>query len=931
MLKFNPTYKVSEDLFNFLVRSTGGAFPSARMEELTSLIEKEAEKYFFTKSSEANLIRIIGASYDKYFFLNDCLRYPFHVEIITAIAANSNYLTDIVVRNPELLSLVFDTSFLTKDTDPLSLKTELATALSRYKGFSSKLNFLRIFRRRMLLKTGINDILGNISLDQVTGEIALIAKAVSEALFALTLNEILLKYKTAGNKGKYCLAALGKLGGDELNYSSDVDFILFYEEDFPVKKGVYYSQVLTEAAHLFIQSATEVTDRGFLYRVDFRLRPDGRNSPLCRSVTEYMNYYEGRGEDWERQMLIKLSFSGGDKTLYFKFKNYISHFVYPSSFSKSPLEQIKRMKRRIELRGGDEENIKIISGGIRDIEFSIQALQLINGGAKHDIRTGNSLEAITALEKHSLLSSDEAAIFRESYIFYRKIEHYLQLMNDKQTHVIPAEGELTDKLAFFLGFNSREQFFSRLTQRRNRVRHIFNMIFNSEGDSEMLREEIPEINFKDQKKAEKNLEFLRTGTGLLGTKRFDKKTIELFSVIEPTLHDYLIESADPDLALDNLTRLIGFTIFPSIWYKEFTSRKFFTDFLDVCSYSSRAIELLCTDHSLEEMYITRRVFSKELASWFEVLNIRQIRFVLAVQLALRLIPFRKFSRVLHDYYKSKLREILLSVDPAYDYFLAGLGSFGASEMTFASDLDLIVVVRNVEDIEQANKDFQKFLMYTRERLNPLEIDFRLRPEGRNSPLVADLEQYKKYLASRAQVWEYQSFAKMRFIAGKENLYEEFTELISENIKRFEKEPLKTEINDMLKKVRKQGISGFGNIFNIKKSRGGILDLDFLTQYLHLSDKESFQMLAGRDIPGRLMFFTDILTQSQEIEQAYAFLKETELVIQNLFNTNNSILPGDQVKRKMIANGLKINLRDFEEKLKQSINIISANYDQIMRG
>ncbi len=171
-----------------------------------------------------------------------------------------------------------------------------------------------------------------------------------------------------------------------MNYSSDIDLVAFYDKNSFINKKVYYNQILSETILLFIETASKKTGSGFLYRVDFRLRPDGRNAPLCGSYLEYLRYYEMRGEDWERQMLIKANYLCGSKSLYNKFSDYISRFIYPTSFSASPIEQIKKLKSNIEKRNKSDENIKLVSGGIRDIEFSLQALQLLNGGKDITIR-----------------------------------------------------------------------------------------------------------------------------------------------------------------------------------------------------------------------------------------------------------------------------------------------------------------------------------------------------------------------------------------------------------------------------------------------------------------------------------------------------------------------------------------------------------------
>ncbi|HVO73666.1 MAG TPA: hypothetical protein VMT35_06560, partial [Ignavibacteriaceae bacterium] len=438
---------LSEEFLKKLAGFSAGYLPPDSFEKLQNIFSAEISSKFFTFGSESNMLRIISAMFDKSSFLNNCIRYPHFVEILSAVSANSNYLTDILVRDPEYFYLIVNEERLNEKINEKNFYAATFKSLESFKTLDAKLNFLRSLKRKEILRIGTKDILGLTGLKDTTEELSVLASVTSRIVFELCYNEILLKYKLEGIGRKYCLASLGKLGGFELNYSSDIDLIIFYDEDEHLSNNKEYHEVLLEAVYLFIESASSITGAGYIYRVDFRLRPDGRNSPLCRTYGDYINYYESKGEDWERQMLIKLGFIAGDEELFKKFKNYITPFIYPSSFSISPTEQIKRLKSGIEKNLIDDQNIKLVPGGIRDIEFSVQALQLLNGGRFKEIRTGNTLDAVRMLEEKVLLTTEETKIFREGYILFRKIEHFLQLMNDAQTHSIPTEGEMLERLA----------------------------------------------------------------------------------------------------------------------------------------------------------------------------------------------------------------------------------------------------------------------------------------------------------------------------------------------------------------------------------------------------------------------------------------------------------------------------------------------------
>jgi len=443
---------LTKDFTTKIIEKAAGKVPQKSLEDFLSCIEKESHLHYFTKSSESNLLRIILNQFDVAFFINECLKYPHQIEILISVSNHSNYLTDILVRNPEYFHWIINPSVLEQRLDEKYLRNNLEKTVSSFKSFDSKSNAIRNFKRKEILRIGLKDIYLKEELKNITGYLSDLANSISSTLFELCYKEILHKHAIEKTTSKFVLFSLGKLGGNELNYSSDIDLVAFYDKNSIINKKIFYNQILSETILLFIETASKKTGAGFLYRIDFRLRPDGRNAPLCGSYADYIKYYETRGEDWERQMLIKANYLCGSKNLFKLFSDSVSRFIYPSTFSVSPVEQIRKLKVSIEQRNKSDNNIKLVSGGIRDIEFSLQSLQLLNGGKDFSIRTGNSLDTIGKLLQNDMLSEEEANCFTNAYIFYRKAEHYLQLMNDQQTHTIPSEGEISEKLAHFLNF-----------------------------------------------------------------------------------------------------------------------------------------------------------------------------------------------------------------------------------------------------------------------------------------------------------------------------------------------------------------------------------------------------------------------------------------------------------------------------------------------
>lgn len=897
--------KLSDEFVKNLAEIAAGKVSPALFEEFMDLVEGEISKHFFTRNSEINLLRIINAMYDKIFFLNECVKYPHYIELIVTISANSNYLSEILIINPEYFYWVVNPSTLAVKSSYKKLEKEIAGKIKNYSLLESKVKLLKAEKRKEMLRIGLRDIYMKTDLKIITAELSIIAKIITAELFKACYNEVLSRYKIDSAKRKYTIVALGKLGGNELNYSSDIDLIIFYDKNSKLRINKYYSEILTETIQLFLQK-TSAGEAGFLYRVDLRLRPEGKNSPLCKSVSEYLSYYESRGDDWERQMLIKADYLCGSKTLFNNFISYLSPYIYPSTLSTSPVKQIRRLKHQIESLLNEEENIKLLPGGIRDIEFSVQALQLINGGKIKDLRTGNTLNAINKLKEHHLLTADEAETFTSAYYFYRNIEHYLQLMNNKQTHSIPSEGELLEKLTFYLGSKSSAEFKNEVEITSIKVRGIFNSIINpGKEDTPARISDAGKIYFTDRKKAENNLNYLKEGRGLLSDKQFDKKSIELFKQVEQHLINYLINSVDPDKVLSNFVRIIRFAEFPSIWYREFKDEKFFDYFLTLCQYSQRSIDFFAEDKYLRELMLSRDIFDRKIEP---AEKIKTVLFKLSVLVTLKIISVAKASLLLSEFIKSKIKKISSDFCKGKkwekDFFIAVMGSTGTGEMSFASDVDLIFTVNNVTAFRNVENEFQTLLKLFKDELHPVAVDCRLRPEGKSSQLVWDTSEYIKYFKLRAQTWEVLSFLKTNFVSGNNKLFNEFLIQIIKNIKRNISNSLAIQIDEIRKKV----VLTFSslNITDFKKGYGGLSDVEYIVYYLILSNPELISASVGKPLPtiaNRLIKQNINQEEVKILKKNYIFLKELQMYNQLTANSNSSKLTLEGRDKLLLANQL----------------------------
>ena len=303
--------KLSDNFISSLIQLEAAEGFTQNPDDFFTLLEKESLKHYFTTTSESNLLRIFKSFYDFTFFVNESITYPHHIEILISLASNSNYLSDILVINPEYFYMMTDSSILSSKPDKEIFYKEVDERISRYASLDAKTHVLNSLKRREILRIRLKDILGQAEVREITSELSVLAKTLTDKLFESCYQFILNKYKITKVSQSYCIISLGKLGGGELNYSSDIDIIMFYDVESKIGNR-YYSELLSESIQLFLEKCTS-SEAGSLYRIDLRLRPDGKSSSVCRSLQEYLDYYESRGSDWERQMLIKAGFLGGSE------------------------------------------------------------------------------------------------------------------------------------------------------------------------------------------------------------------------------------------------------------------------------------------------------------------------------------------------------------------------------------------------------------------------------------------------------------------------------------------------------------------------------------------------------------------------------------------------------------------------------------------
>ncbi|HEX4646139.1 MAG TPA: hypothetical protein VH598_11075, partial [Verrucomicrobiae bacterium] len=430
---------------------------------------------------------------------------PDEAKILCALFSGSQALSALLIAHPEwLASLTPENLQFPRREQGLRREVEAwLKPMLKIADQSAPHSRLRQFKRHEMLRIGARDLARLGTTGEILREISDVADVCLDAVWQLCRQRFIERFgrpyhqdaEDRWHASEFCVFGLGKLGGQELNYSSDVDVIFVYSAPGTVFKepptrtqqsglGPSSHQYFCRLAEAFISEVSQMTPDGRLYRIDLRLRPEGDAGPLARSLAGYENYYAQWGQTWERMMLIKARRVAGDAALANEFLETIQPFRYPRSLGEGVVREVAAMKDRIEnevVKAGElERNVKLGRGGIREIEFVAQTLQLLNGGRIPFLQGAQTLPALEKMREYQLLPAQDARALAEAYAFLRDVEHRLQMEDDLQTHTIPAQRECRERLAALMGFANWETFEAARAKHAANVRGIYDRLLKTE-------------------------------------------------------------------------------------------------------------------------------------------------------------------------------------------------------------------------------------------------------------------------------------------------------------------------------------------------------------------------------------------------------------------------------------------------------------------
>ena len=869
-----------------------------------------------------NLLRFCEVSTSRAGLFTDLIQFPVLLDMLMRVLGNSRFFADILVREPGLFRWLTASSVLQTPLTVNELAEETGRITGMFASVERRMDALRRLFRRHVLRIGARDVLGLADLVTVTAELSLLADGIIDATVGWTREQCRARAEGIPDL-PFAVIGLGKLGGGELNYSSDIDLLFVYGDPAPEADAESIHAYFHEFGERLVQNLSRSTPEGHLFRVDMRLRPESGAGPLARCLQSYLLYYESRGELWERQMLIKARHVGGDRALGGAFLRALEPFVYPRAFLEHPAEAIVRMKARIESTLGETTNIKLMPGGIRDIEFIVQALQLLHAGKNGAVRGGNTLTALAALGENGTLPARDARGLTRAYTFYRTIEHRLQIMQNTQTHVIPSDERERGLLARRIGLSSASILDQEMRDHLRHVRGVFTKVLQVNNEPTamgleaaidgVLTEEatqriLVDYGFRDVRQALRHMRSLAFGSTLTGTRETDSRTRTAFRQVASLLFNDIAATPDPDLTLHGVTLIGGAQRFPGSFFAQVQDARFRRFLIDTCAASPRFARVLGDHPALLESLATDPAGSDDLseagmAPPGDLVTFKLDQEVRAgVRYVLGLSRFEELTVELSTIAEFIIRRVIdghvgsTGTRPRLTLF--ALGKLGSRELTFDADVDLLFAgeaesAEALSTLEGIAGACVRELTAISDRGRLYDVDLRLRPEGRNAPLVPERSAYRTYLSNRASLWERQSLTRLRWIGGDEELGQDILREVREYV--FTS-PLPagwvSATVDMRKKMESRTRTRGEEIVDIKLGAGAMVDIEFLVQMLQLAGAVAPEV-RGRDVFTVLRAASAPLVTESEREsllQAYTLYRRLELHIRITLGEHGSILP-----------------------------------------
>ncbi|QXM11494.1 bifunctional [glutamate--ammonia ligase]-adenylyl-L-tyrosine phosphorylase/[glutamate--ammonia-ligase] adenylyltransferase [Geomonas subterranea] len=952
--------------------------------------------------------------------LEICSRRALNIQLMN-ICGSSPFLTNIIFRDPSCLRRLFIEREIMQRRSEDEMLQALRDRIPQGTGYADIFSHLRRFKYSEMLRIAARDLNGLATLEEVTGELSSLAAVTLQLSYEAAFAQLVQEHGTPMEdtpdgpvQAEFTIIGMGKFGGRELNFSSDIDLIYFYSSDkgestgIPDGRGGFKSKLSLHAffvklAEMVSRAISQVTEDGFVFRVDMGLRPDGKAGDLASSMRSAEVYYEAWGQSWERAAMMKARPVAGSIELGERILAALTPFIYRRYLDYNLIEDMMAMKKKIDAslaRNQEGEiNIKLGRGGIREIEFFIQALQLVYAGKNPHLRERNSLKALQTLHQARIIKEADCAALSDAYRFLRTVEHRIQVVQERQTHALPRKEEELRALARRSGYLRKDglhRFQETLEGHRRAVSAIYgdlflsrdekikeevlpevHFFFDHNADPDLIKDMLEERHFEHPDAAYQNLLVLRDGPARANLTEQGRRTLEK---IAPLFLQEVFSSPDPDLALANLERFLSSQRTRSSIYALLAENrdilKLLTSMFGMSEFLSKIFighpELLdsMTTRGYAYLQKERATMARELDDFITQAD------GLEEQLdAIRSYRHEEFLRIgMNDIYgKMKQPEVAQQLTDLADVTLAAacciatgelarfgrpmvvnedgtrheaafaivaMGKLGGFELNYHSDLDVIYIYdgqgftdgeKSITNREYFAKLGQKIILVlttqTREGY-AYKIDTRLRPSGNAGPLVTSLESFQSYHASEAQIWERQALTKARVTYGDPRLKVKVEQVIEQTVYGSSADDsVRKEIHRLRMRMENELAKESTGSYNIKTGRGGMVDVEFIIQFLQLKHGcEHGEIRVSNTLEAMdAMRLLGIIPEPdfQALAEGYRFLRRLENRLRIIHDYSMNDLGGPLKYLNKLARRL-----GYDSMLKNPGQALMADYERV---
>jgi glutamate-ammonia-ligase adenylyltransferase len=811
---------------------------------------------------------------------------------LSGVLAGSSFLFGLAERTPGLLVTALETA---PEENFGAILAQAAQEAGQAASIREIMRSLRQDKSRIAFLIALADLGGVWSVDEVTRRLS----QAAELFVSLAIRFLLARAAEAGQfqprdpahpdrDSGLIVLGMGKLGADELNYSSDIDLIVFFDRETAplapnVEPGGFFVRLVRDLVHIL----QERTADGYVFRTDLRLRPDPGSTQAAISTEAAFRYYESLGQNWERAALIKARPVAADIAAGDAFLKALSPYIWRKYLDYHAIADIHAMKRQIHAAKGHERiaiaghNLKLGRGGIREIEFFVQSQQLIAGGRQPALRTRQTLAALDLLSRYEWIGTDVRDDLSSAYRFLRRLEHRLQMMADQQTHTLPSDADELARFARFAGYGNADAFKDDLRRHMQKVEAHYaalfesvpeltpsqvagNLSFTGDTDDPGTVETLGKLGFKNPSAAIAAIKGWHYG-------RFpamrSERAREILTEFTPALLESLGGTSDPDLALATFDKFLS--EIPAA-LQLFSMLRANPDLLRllarIMGSAPRLARILgqrrrLMDAILDPGHIGARPSEEELrslihreimeaSSYEERLDRARIvgqeqAFAVGVQLLsgqLRpAVAGEAYSLVAETVIEALLEAVQKQYGGGFPApAVIAMGKLGGREMTAASDLDLILVYDTPPD--QTSQAPQHYARIAQRLISAISaptqegalypVDMRLRPSGKSGPVAVRLDGFLAYQRDEAWTWEHLALTRARLVAGPPALRQRL-DLDIRTVLTGPRDPAKTAaaVREMRELIGRE--KGTGDIWNTKIHKGGLIDAEFIAQFLQI--------------------------------------------------------------------------------------------------